>query len=92
VAADAAARTALDAFETAGTLSIPVSTLHTSRDPIVPVSQEDGYAGKVDAQGAGSFLNQQAPDRYGHCTFTGPEVLQAFASVTARAAAVRRMD
>jgi pimeloyl-ACP methyl ester carboxylesterase len=92
VAADAAARTGLDGFETAGTLSIPVSTLHTSRDPIVPVSQQIEYAGKVDSRGAGSFLSQQAPDRYGHCTFTGPEVLQAFGAVAARAAAVRRMD
>jgi pimeloyl-ACP methyl ester carboxylesterase len=92
VAADVAARTGLDVFETAGTLSIPVSTLHTSRDPIVPVGQETEYAGKVSARGAGSFLTQQAPDRYGHCAFTGPEVLQAFGSVAARAAAVRLTD
>jgi pimeloyl-ACP methyl ester carboxylesterase len=92
VAADASARTGLDAFETSGTLSIPVSTLHTTGDPIIPVSQEASYADKVDAQGATSFLSQQAPDRYGHCTFTGAEVLQAFGSLTARAAAVRRID
>jgi pimeloyl-ACP methyl ester carboxylesterase len=92
VAADASARTGLDAFETSGTLSIPVSTLHTTGDPIIPLSQETSYADKVDAQGATSFLSQQAPDRYGHCTFTGAEVLQAFGSLTARAAAVRRTD
>jgi pimeloyl-ACP methyl ester carboxylesterase len=92
VAADPSARTGLDAFETSGTLSIPVSTLYTSRDPIVPISQEARYAVKVDAQGATGFLSQQAPDRYGHCTFTGAEVLQAFGSVTARAAAVRRIE
>jgi len=92
IAADAAGRTGLDAFETSGALSIPVSTLHTSGDPIVPVSQETSYAGKVDAQGATSFLSQQAPDRYGHCSFTGAEVLQAFGSLTARAAAMRRID
>jgi pimeloyl-ACP methyl ester carboxylesterase len=90
VAATASARTGLDAFETSGTLSIPVSTLHTTGDPIIPLSQETSYAAKVEAQGATSFLSQQAPDRYGHCTFTGAEVLQAFGSLTARAAAVRR--
>lgn len=92
VAADGAARTDLDAFEASGTLSIPVSTLHTTGDPIVPVTQEASYAGKVAAQGATGFLTQQVVDRYGHCTFTGAEVLQAFGSVTARAAAVRRTD
>jgi hypothetical protein len=92
VAADAAARTGLDAFEASGTLSIPVSTLHTTGDPIVPFAQETSYAAKVAAQHATSFLTQQSADRYGHCTFTGAEVLQAFGSVTARAAAVRRTD
>ncbi|HKT58416.1 MAG TPA: prolyl oligopeptidase family serine peptidase [Gemmatimonadales bacterium] len=92
VAADAAARTALDAFETSGALTVPVSTLHTTGDPVIPVAQESGYAGKVTAHGAASFLSQLTPDRYGHCSFTGAEVLQAFAAVTARAAAVRRID
>ena len=92
VTADAAARAGLNGFETSGTISIPVSTLHTTGDPIVPISQEAGYAGKVEAQGATSFLTQQAPDRYGHCTFTGAEVLQAFGSLTTNAAAVRRTD
>jgi len=91
-AADPAGRAGLEAFETSGTLSIPVSTLHTTGDPIIPVSQETGYAGKVAAQGATSLLSQQTADRYGHCAFTGAEVLQAFESVTARAAAVRRID
>jgi len=92
VAADAAARTGLDAFETSGTLTVPVATLHTTRDPVVPVSQESSYADKVAAQGATSLLSQLTPDRYGHCNFTGAEVLQAFGTVTAHAAAVRRID
>jgi pimeloyl-ACP methyl ester carboxylesterase len=92
VTADPAGRAGLDAFETSGTLSIPVSTIHTTGDPIVPASQEADYAAKVAAQGATSFLSQQTPDRYGHCAFTGAEVLQAFGSVTARAAAARRTD
>ena len=92
VAADAAARAGLDAFETSGTLTVPVGTLHTTGDPVVPIAQETRYAGKVAAAGATSLLSQQTPDRYGHCAFTGAEVLQAFGAVTARAAAVRRID
>jgi pimeloyl-ACP methyl ester carboxylesterase len=92
VAADAVARTGLDAFETSGALTIPVSTLHTSRDPSIPVSQESAYAAKVAAQGATSLLTQQSVDRYGHCAFTGAEVLQAFGSLTAPATAVRQGD
>lgn len=92
VSADPIARAALDAFETSGALTIPAGTLHTLGDPIVPASQEDRYAGKVAASAASDLLQQQAPDRYGHCTFTGPEVLQAFNAVIARVAAARRVD
>ena len=92
VAADAAARTALDGFETSGALTVPVGTIHTTGDPVVPAAQEVSYADKVAAQGASDLLRQQTPDRYGHCTFTGVEVLGAFAEVTARAAAARRID
>lgn len=92
VAADAAARAGLDAFETSGALTVPVGTLHTTSDPVVPADQETSYAGKVAAHGAGALLDQQAPARYGHCAFTGAEVLGAFAAVTAKAAAARRID
>jgi pimeloyl-ACP methyl ester carboxylesterase len=92
VAAAAAARAGLAAFETTGALTVPVGTLHTTRDPIVPLGQEADYAGKVAAKGAAGLLAQQTADRYGHCIFTGTEVLQAFAALTARAAAARRLD
>lgn len=92
VAADAAARAGLDGFETTGALTVPVATLHTTGDPVVPAAQETIYADKVSAHGAAGLLDQQTPDRYGHCTFTGLEVLQAFAAVTGRAAAARRID
>jgi hypothetical protein len=92
VAADAAARAGLAGFETTGALTVPVGTLHTTGDPVVPAAQETIYADKVSAHGAAGLLDQQTPDRYGHCTFTGLEVLQAFAAVTGRAAAARRID
>lgn len=92
VTADGAARAGLGAFETSGALTVPVGTLHTTGDPIVPAAQEASYADKVTAHGATGLLAQQTPDRYGHCTFTGLEVLQAFAAVAERAAAARRID
>jgi pimeloyl-ACP methyl ester carboxylesterase len=92
IAADAGARAALGAFETSGALSVPVVTLHTSGDPIVPASQEASYADKVSARGASSMLEQRAVERYGHCNFTGTEVLQAFSAVISRATAASRVD
>jgi len=92
VPADPAARSGLGAFEASGAITVPVGTLHTTGDPIVPAAQEAAYAAKVAAQGASALLQQQLPDRYGHCSFTGTEVLTAFGAVTSRAAAARRVD
>ena len=92
VAADPAGRSGLGAFEASGAITVPVGTLHTTGDPIIPSAQEGAYAAKVAAKGASALLQQQLPDRYGHCTFTGAEVLTAFGAVTSRAAAARRVD
>jgi pimeloyl-ACP methyl ester carboxylesterase len=92
VTADAAARAGLDAFETSGALTVPVATLHTTRDPVIPVSQEAAYGDKVAAHGAGDLLFQQAPDRYGHCAFTSTEVLGAFAAISSGTATASRTE
>jgi pimeloyl-ACP methyl ester carboxylesterase len=92
VTADPAGRSGLDAFETSGAITVPVGTLHTTGDPIIPADQESGYAAKVAGKGASALLQQEFPDRYGHCTFTGTEVLTAFGAMTSRAAAARRVD
>jgi pimeloyl-ACP methyl ester carboxylesterase len=76
--ADPAALAALQNFETTGNLEVPMVTLHTSRDPIVPVNQSSLYGTKVNAVGAGSRLTQSTVDRFGHCTFEAPEVLGGF--------------
>ena len=72
----------------------PPATLHTTGDPIVPVGQEDALraARSAASGGLGPARAAGTVDRYGHCTFTGPEVLQAFDAVIARAAAARRVD
>jgi hypothetical protein len=92
VAADPAARAALDRFETSGKLTGPVSTIYTSGDPIVPASQSSAYADKAAAQGTGDLLRAFSITRYGHCTFTESELLDAFASVVGRVTAAARID
>ena len=92
VTADATGRAGLAAFETSGALTVPVTAMQTSGDPVVPAAQLDLYAGRVSASGASSHLEQRLVDRYGHCSFTGAEVLEAFGTVLSRAAAASRID
>jgi hypothetical protein len=61
-------------------------TLHTTRDPIVPVEQESLYATKVAEAGASEKLTQRTVERYGHCDFQSGEVLSAFSALIDRVA------
>jgi pimeloyl-ACP methyl ester carboxylesterase len=79
--ADPSALAALAEFETSGNLSVPMVTLHTTGDPIVPVEQEAVYADKVRQNGAGIRLTQTAVDRYGHCSFEAAELFGAFTTL-----------
>ena len=75
--ATAAALSALAAYETSGDLRIPLVTLHTTQDEIIPVWHELLYFFKQRPTGNGVFLPIPV-DRYGHCAFTATEVLAAF--------------
>ncbi|MGH7525637.1 MAG: alpha/beta hydrolase family protein [Gemmatimonadales bacterium] len=88
--ADPAARAAIGRFETTGQLTIPLVTLHTTGDPIVPFFHQARYAEKVADAGASGQLGEFAVERYGHCTFTRAELLAAFSSLLDRAAAASR--
>jgi pimeloyl-ACP methyl ester carboxylesterase len=79
--ADPAALAALARFETSGNLDLPVVTLHTTGDPIVPFSQSALYGEKVTQAGSSALLSQIPVDRHGHCSFQAPEVLGAFATL-----------
>ncbi|HEY7636119.1 MAG TPA: hypothetical protein VH763_11270 [Gemmatimonadales bacterium] len=86
--ADAAAQARVaDEFETSGSLVVPVVTLHTTGDPIVPFEQEALYGAKVNQAGAAGLLSQSQADRYGHCAFESSEVFGAFSSLIAKVAA-----
>jgi pimeloyl-ACP methyl ester carboxylesterase len=82
--ADAAALSAMNEFETTGQLQVPVVTLHTTGDPIVPFRQQALYAAKVGGTGSSSHLTQIEVERYGHCSFEAAEVLTAFSNLMGR--------
>jgi len=64
-------------YQPDGNLTIPVLTLHTTRDPLVPFAHEAVYAGIVAARGTSDLLVQRTFDRFGHCTFTVGEQVSA---------------
>jgi pimeloyl-ACP methyl ester carboxylesterase len=63
---------------TPGDLRIPMLTLHTLGDLFVPFHMQQVYARRVAAAGNSHNLVQRATRDYGHCTFTGPELVQTF--------------
>lgn len=68
---------ALRSYQTSGDLSIPLVTLHTIRDDVVPVWQELLYLVKFDPSARGRFIPLPV-NRYGHCNFTTTELAGAF--------------
>jgi pimeloyl-ACP methyl ester carboxylesterase len=68
---------ALRRYQTSGDLSIPLVTLHTTGDDVIPVWQELLYLLKFDPSARGRFIPLPV-NRYGHCTFTTKELVGAF--------------
>lgn len=58
-----------------GNLQMPTITLHTSRDPIVPAFHQGLFAAKVATANRQGLLVQREYNRFGHCTFTGEEMI-----------------
>jgi hypothetical protein len=71
------------AHETSGHLTLPLVTLHTTGDEIIPYWHELLYPFKVHTSAAGS-LTPIPVVRYGHCNFTPTEVAAAFALLVAQ--------
>jgi Prolyl oligopeptidase family len=63
---------------TTGNLRIPMLTLHTLGDLFVPFHMEQEYARRVATKGGSNLLVQRVTRDFGHCTFTGPELVQTF--------------
>jgi len=71
-------------YETSGKLKLPLVTIHTLNDPVIPYWHEPLYTTKTLFAGT-------VPDRinlpisaYGHCNFTSGDILAAFALVVLR--------
>ena len=68
-------------YETTGILLRPLVTMHTTGDPIVPFWHQILYGAKVFANNPNPpFLPIEIP-RYGHCSFTLPEIVNGFGSL-----------
>jgi len=65
-------------YETSGKLQIPIVTLHTTLDPIVPYWHEPLYTVKTLVDGTSSKRVNLPVAAYGHCAFTSGDVLLAF--------------
>ncbi len=63
---------------------VPVITLQTVADGLVPVNHTRLYADAVHRAGQDNLLRQLYVDRAGHCTMTSAEVLTAFDSLRQR--------
>jgi pimeloyl-ACP methyl ester carboxylesterase len=65
-------------YEPSGDLRIPVITLHTTRDPVVPIFHEALWHDKVVAAGHADKLLQRTTGRYGHVAYTPAELATNF--------------
>lgn len=82
--ADAAALNLIAAqYETSGLLAIPLVTMHTNADPIVPAQQGDLYLAKTKASGSTQFHEHIVVNTFGHCAFGLNDVQNAFNRVNA---------
>jgi pimeloyl-ACP methyl ester carboxylesterase len=67
-----------------GRLEMPVLTLHTTSDDLVPVQHEEEYAEDVRHHGAQGLLRQAYTAHAGHCTFTPAELVAGVESISLR--------
>ena len=77
--ANLAALKNMAAYQTSGRLSVPLVTIHTTGDPIVPYWHEPLYRLKTLSSGNALLYSNIPILRYGHCNFRASEVLTAFA-------------
>jgi len=66
-----------------GRLTVPMVTLHTTGDMLVPFHNQQVYGKRVAARGASEYLVQRAIRDVGHCTFDPLEAGEAFTAMYA---------
>lgn len=85
VTADPAAyRWMLGTSTLTGRLAMPVLTLHTTDDSLVPVQHEEEYADDVRNAGSEALHRQAYADHAGHCAFTTAELVAAVVTMDRR--------
>ena len=67
-----------------GRLQMPMLTVHTTADQLVPVQQEDAYRNAVRRSGRSGLLQQAYVARQGHCSFTPAELVAALSALDHR--------
>jgi dienelactone hydrolase len=67
-----------------GRLQMPMLTVHTTTDQLVPVQQEDAYGNAVRRSGKSELLQQAYVARQGHCSFTPAELVAAVSALDHR--------
>jgi len=67
-----------------GRPGVPLLTIHTTGDALVPVQVEDAYADAARESGRSRLLRQAYVHRAGHCTFTNGEMLAALRTLEQR--------
>jgi hypothetical protein len=70
---------------------VPLITLHTTGDPIVPYDQETLYTAKLLTHGALLWRLNDPIIRYGHATFTSTDVTRAFALLVSGVSIAQRL-
>ncbi len=68
-------------YQTTGVLTVPLVTIHTTGDALVPYWHAPAYRGKVLKADNLALHTLIEVDRYGHCSFTAGEILLAFAEL-----------
>lgn len=67
-----------------GRLAMPVLTMHTTDDGLLPVQHEQEYAEDVRHSGAAALLRQAYTEHTGHCAFTTAELVAAVLTMDKR--------
>jgi pimeloyl-ACP methyl ester carboxylesterase len=70
-------------YEPSGRVQVPTVTLHTTRDPVVQIFNEDDYRAKAEMTATDDLLHQYEIDRFGHCAIALDEILTAFNELVA---------
>ena len=65
-------------YQTTGDIAVPLVKAHTTGDAIIPIWHLPLYEAKTIAQGTDDLFTGIPVPRFGHCTFTLPEIAASF--------------